>query len=83
MAGTSPAMTEERVAADKCGHDNGEDRARDRSGHDRGWDLRCARVAAWDKPGRDDPCVSETRPRDAAYFFSEVLLLRGSSAGLT
>ena len=28
MAGTSPAMTEERVAANTCGHDSGEDGAR-------------------------------------------------------
>ena len=59
-----PAMTEERVAANTCERDSGEDGARRGAGH-------------------DDPCVSETRPRYAAYFFSEVLLLRGSSAGLT
>ncbi len=56
MAGTSPAMTEERVAANKCGRDSGEDLGPDKPGHDGGY---------------------------AAYFFSEVLLLRGSSAGLT
>ena len=56
---------------------------RDKRSHDRGGDLRCARVTARRRAGHDDPGVSETRPRYAAYFFSEVLLLRGSSAGLT
>jgi hypothetical protein len=51
--------------------------ARNKCGHDSGEDR------ARRRPGLDDPCVSETRPRYAAYFFSEVLLLRGSSAGLT
>jgi hypothetical protein len=47
---------------------------RDKPGHDGGGD-RCARVATRDKPGHDGGY--------ATYFFSEVLLLRGSSAGLT
>jgi hypothetical protein len=43
--------------------------ARNKCGHDNGEDL------GRDKPGHDGGY--------AAYFFSEVLLLRGSSAGLT
>jgi hypothetical protein len=54
---------------DEPGHDGCEDCARNKCGHDNGEDL------GRDKPGHDGGY--------AAYFFSEVLLLRGSSAGLT